>query len=156
MALTTDPPPHKLELPNRLPYFAFRPRKDIDRGMLSVYDATAITPAECLNLYNRRGDRQPATTVARITAGDCSVEFCWGEISSRLERFPILRKSYGGFAHFGKFSNLGKISPSKIQQNPGDFQRYGLEIRPDPGSHPAHCLVDFRDLTTLGKFPSWF
>lgn len=103
MALTPDHPfywvvpPHEPELPNRLPYFAFRPRKDIDQGMLSVYDATAITPAECLNLYNRRGDRQPATTVARITAGD--------------------------------------------------FQRYGREIRSASGSHPAHCLVDFQDLS---------
>lgn len=84
-------------MPNRLPYFAFRPRKDLDQGRLSVYDATTITPAECLNLYNRRGDRQPTTTVARITAGD--------------------------------------------------FERYGREIRSAPGSHPAHCLVNFQDLS---------
>lgn len=55
--------------PNRLPYYAFRPRRK-DNGKLSVYDAAKITPRECLELYNAQSDAPQSTRVARITAAD--------------------------------------------------------------------------------------
>lgn len=79
----------------RLPSFTFRPHRPQDNGLLSVYNAEAITPQECLDLYNRNPDRTPATRVAQITAGA--------------------------------------------------FQEVGLGIIPDPETHPAHLLVDYRN-----------
>ena len=79
----------------RLPSFTFRPHRPQDNGLLSVYNAEAITPQECLDLYNRDPNRSPATRVAQITAGA--------------------------------------------------FREVGLEIIPDPETHPAHLLVDYRN-----------
>ena len=82
--------------PHRLPSFTFRPHRPQDNGLLSVYNAAAITPQECLDLYNRDPNRAPATRVARLTVGA--------------------------------------------------VQEMGLEIIPDPETHPAHLLIDYRNI----------
>lgn len=64
------PPQSESEPETAVPYYTFQPRKDEDKGLLSVATAALITPAECLALYNTNPNRPQATLVAEVTVSD--------------------------------------------------------------------------------------